>query len=55
MTVKAYLQKEGKDDEIRRFAVDQQVSSSYEYLSKKISQVFPSLTGVYRTFWKGML
>ncbi|XP_067312864.1 sequestosome-1 [Pseudorasbora parva] len=44
MTVKAYLL--GKDDcnkEIRRFAVDQDVSTSFEYLKRKVLDVFVGL------------
>ncbi|KAI3351381.1 hypothetical protein L3Q82_020195, partial [Scortum barcoo] len=44
LTVKAYLL--GKDEsvkEVRRFTVDQQVSSSFIYLSKKTSGVFTNL------------
>lgn len=44
VTVKAYLL--GKDEavkEIRRFAVDQDVSCSFEYLSKKTAGVFSNL------------
>lgn len=44
MTVKAYLL--GKEDihkEIRRFTVDQDVASSFEYLSRKVADVFQSL------------
>ncbi|KAL1261385.1 hypothetical protein QQF64_006650 [Cirrhinus molitorella] len=44
MTVKAYLT--GKDDcnkEIRRFAVDQDVSTSFEYLKRKVLDVFVGL------------
>ncbi|XP_071314450.1 sequestosome-1 isoform X2 [Trachinotus anak] len=44
VTVKAYLL--GKDEavkEIRRFAVDQDVSCSFEYLSKKTAGVFNNL------------
>ncbi|XP_070553772.1 sequestosome-1-like [Ptychodera flava] len=44
LTVKAYLHRDdGSSPEIRRFCVDQDVSTNYEYLSKKITQVFPSL------------
>ncbi|XP_071483957.1 sequestosome-1-like [Diadema antillarum] len=44
MTVKAYLKRgENANAEIRRFVVDESVTSSFEYLSKKVSQVFPSL------------
>ncbi|KAJ8337833.1 hypothetical protein SKAU_G00367990 [Synaphobranchus kaupii] len=44
MTVKAYLL--GKEDihkEIRRFAIDQDVTSSFEYLNRKVADVFQSL------------
>lgn len=44
VTVKAYLL--GKDEavkEVRRFAVDQDVSSNFEYLSRKTAGVFSNL------------
>ncbi|KAI4894435.1 hypothetical protein NFI96_010488 [Prochilodus magdalenae] len=47
MTVKAYLL--GKEDthkEIRRFAIDQDVSTSFEYLSRKVVDVFANLRNV---------
>ncbi|XP_010899401.2 sequestosome-1 [Esox lucius] len=54
MTVKAYLL--GKDDapkEIRRFAVDQDVSTSFEYLNRKVVDVFSTLRNVtYQMFYK---
>nr|XP_006820398.1 PREDICTED: sequestosome-1-like [Saccoglossus kowalevskii] len=43
ISVKAYLQTADDSQEIRRFAVDQGASTSYEYLSTKITQVFPSI------------
>ncbi|XP_071755674.1 sequestosome-1 [Centroberyx gerrardi] len=44
VTVKAYLLgKEEAPKEIRRFAVDQDVSSSFEYLSRKVAEVFSNL------------
>ncbi|XP_014905995.1 sequestosome-1 [Poecilia latipinna] len=46
VTVKAYLL--GKDEqvkEIRRFTVDQDVSCSFEYLSRKVAAVFSNLSG----------
>ncbi|XP_072039912.1 LOW QUALITY PROTEIN: sequestosome-1-like [Amphiura filiformis] len=44
LTVKAYLKRsDNANPEIRRFTVDHDVTSSYEYLSKKVAQVFPSL------------
>ena len=47
VTFKAFLYERswrGDPIEIRRFNVDQDVSSSYTYLLQKINQVFPSLT-----------
>ncbi|KAK9962867.1 hypothetical protein ABG768_006106 [Culter alburnus] len=44
MTVKAYLiGKEDCNKEIRRFAVDQDVSTSFEYLKRKVIDVFIGL------------
>ena len=46
LSVKAYLhQSSWKDEptEIRRFSVDQDVSTSYAYLTQKIGQAFPGL------------
>lgn len=55
VTVKAYLL--GKDEqvkEIRRFAVDQEVSCSFEYLSRKVAAVFSNLSGsTCSLFYKG--
>lgn len=55
MTVKAYLLgKEHIPKEIRRFAVDQDVSTSFEYLKKKVEDVFSTLRNVtYQMFYKG--
>ncbi|XP_063046389.1 sequestosome-1 isoform X2 [Engraulis encrasicolus] len=54
MTVKAYLL--GKEDchkEIRRFAIDQDVSSSFEYLKGKVVDVFGNLrNGPFQMFYK---
>ncbi|KAA0709191.1 Sequestosome-1 Protein kinase C-zeta-interacting protein [Triplophysa tibetana] len=54
MTVKAYLV--GKDDcnkEIRRFAVDQDVSTSFEYLKRKVLDVFVGLsTAPFQMYYK---
>ncbi|KAL4230805.1 Sequestosome-1 [Mactra antiquata] len=54
LTVKAFLQKDGKwDGEIRRFQIPADVSSSYDYLSKKLVDIFPSLRqGNFSLFWK---
>lgn len=55
MTVKAYML--GKDDcnkEIRRFAVDQDVSTSFEYLKRKVLDVFVGLgTAPFQMNYKG--
>jgi len=55
MTVKAYLL--GKDDcnkEIRRFAVDQDVSTSFDYLNRKVLDVFVGLgTAPFQMHYKG--
>lgn len=46
LTVKAFLYRHSWNEEpveIRRFSLDQDVSSNYAYLVQKIAQVFPSL------------
>ena len=56
LTIKAYLEKENSESEIRRFLIDQGASSNFTYLTTKIPQVFPSLAGKqYDLFWKGKL
>jgi len=60
LTVKAYLKRwnaqlmqQEMTDEIRRFAVDYDVSTSYEYLLAKITSVFPGLVNKSITiYWK---
>ncbi|KAL3860601.1 hypothetical protein ACJMK2_010700 [Sinanodonta woodiana] len=54
LTVKAYLQKMNVgNQEIRRFSVPTDVTSSYDYLSRKISDIFPSLRhGRFSLFWR---
>lgn len=55
VTVKAYLL--GKDEavkEVRRFAVDQDVSCSFEYLSRKTAEIFSNLKNSgFSMFYKG--
>jgi len=61
LTVKAYLTKVGQcrrttesQPEIRRFAVDADVSTSYNYLFSKVNSVFPGLAFKTVTLaWKG--
>ncbi len=46
LTIKAFLYERtwlSNPVEIRRFTVDQDVSSSYAYLLEKVVQVFPSV------------
>lgn len=46
LTIKAFLHEQswrGEPKEIRRFSVDQDVSTSYAYLLEKLAQVFPSV------------
>ena len=44
LTVKAIFIRPGRPDEIRRFAVDEGVSTSYDYLSRKVGQVYQGLS-----------
>ncbi|OWF55631.1 sequestosome-1-like [Mizuhopecten yessoensis] len=51
LTVKATLHR--AEPEIRRFPVPADVSSSFDYLKKKISDVFPGLhKGLFSLYWK---
>ncbi|KAL3860587.1 hypothetical protein ACJMK2_010687 [Sinanodonta woodiana] len=52
--VKAFLpNSKSRDEEIRRFTVPADVSSSYEYLCRKISDIFPTLRhGRFTLYWK---
>ena len=46
LTVKAFLYRRSWKEEpveIRRFSLDQEVSTNYSYLVQKIAQVFPSV------------
>lgn len=54
LTVKAYLEKPGvTKPEIRRFAVDQDVSTNFLYVSQKLNTIFPGLGNKgYQVFWK---
>ncbi|XP_062603202.1 sequestosome-1-like [Saccostrea cucullata] len=54
LTVKAFLMKDGNEKaEIRRFTVPTDVSSSFDYLQKKIADIFPGLArGNFSLYWK---
>lgn len=56
LTVKAFLVKGGNEKaEIRRFTVPQDVSASFDYLQKKIADIFPGLArGNFDLYWKGI-
>jgi hypothetical protein len=61
VTIKAFLKRGCQQkrileqpDEIRRFGIDYDVSTSYEYLLAKINSVFPGLGNKLITlYWKG--
>lgn len=57
LTVKAFLlKKDAPNPEIRRVAIPADVTSSYEYLFKKISDIFVSLRSEnFSLYWKGKL
>lgn len=59
LAIKAYLHEHswrGEPVEIRRFSVDQDVSTSFAYLLEKIAQVFPSVqAGSVVVAWMGKL
>jgi hypothetical protein len=54
VTVKTYLNFSSSEPEIRRFAIDTDASTSYDYLVEKIRSVYPKLTREdFQLFWKG--
>ena len=55
LTIKAFLKKESSGDaEIRRFQIPADVSTSYTYLSNKLTEIFPALrNGNFSLSWKG--
>lgn len=56
LSVKAYINPDTNQQEIRRFAIDEGASANYDYLRQKIEQVFPSVRGkAFKLFWKGKL
>lgn len=54
LTVKAFLMRGGDEKaEIRRFTVPADVSSSFDYLQKKVADIFPGLArGNFHLYWK---
>lgn len=59
INVKTFLEQQttssGQRTEIRRFVLDQDVSTSFEYLTNKIASIYPDLAlNNFRVFWKGM-
>ncbi|XP_046569068.1 sequestosome-1-like [Haliotis rubra] len=54
VVIKASLEREGSSQpEIRRFGVPSDASASFDYLFKKISEVFPGLVrGNFNLYWK---
>ena len=56
LSVKAYINPDTNQQEIRRFAIDEGASANYGYLRQKIEQVFPSVRGkAFKLFWKGKI
>ena len=58
ITIKAYLYRSWEQDpvEIRRFTVEQDVATSYDYLVGKLRAVFPTLKeAVFDVYWEGKI
>ena len=58
ITIKAYLCRSWEQDpvEIRRFTVEQDVATSYDYLVGKLRAVFPTLKeAVFDIYWEGKI
>ena len=54
VTVKAYLNFTSSAPEIRRFSIDADASTSYDYLVEKIRNAYPQLKREdFHLFWKG--
>lgn len=51
LSVKAYFYKPDGNTEIRRFSIDQDVTTSFEYLLHKVRDVFPGLQDKRLTFY----
>jgi hypothetical protein len=54
VTIKTYLNFKSSEPEIRRFGIDADASTNYEYLVEKIRSVYPKLKREdLQLFWKG--
>lgn len=52
---KVFVSTEGDKIEVRRFAIDREVVTNFEYLKAKLHSVFPSIKDkTYTVSWKGM-
>lgn len=53
---KVFVSTGGEKAEVRRFAIDREVVTSFEYLKAKLHSVFPSIKDkTYTISWKGKL
>ena len=56
VTVKTYFKFASSEPEIRRFSIDADASTSYDYLVEKIRSVYPNLKREdLQLFWKGIV
>ena len=54
MSIKAYFTNSDGESEVRRFNIDQDVSTNLAYLQDKLKIIFPELNGAeVQIFWKG--
>jgi len=54
LSVKLFVKKAGSEVDIRRFSIDEDVCTSYEYLTAKIRAALAAVDDtVIRLFWKG--
>lgn len=57
LNIKTFLSRPDQPTaEIRRFSIDESVSTSYQYLESKVKAIYPTLEQQsFKIFWKGML
>ena len=56
MSIKAYFTNSDGESEVRRFNIDQDVSTNLAYLQDKLKIIFPELNGAeVQIFWKGKI